>query len=108
MLWRASAGRALRPLDSDGPPRTGLGRPLLRALGISRRLHRTPAAGRSNVRRVARRNCAHAARSLPHLHVPGIVALVPWTGLSWDEARPELARTGEVFPQVRRSDWSCA
>src|SRR5580658_7984806 len=104
MLWRPSACGALRPLDSDGPPGTRLGRPLLSALGIPRRVHRTAAPGDTHLHRAAGGNRAHAARTLSHLHVSGVVALVPRSGLSRHEGGRELARAGEIFPQVRRAD----
>jgi len=34
VLRRAAAGGEIWPLDPDGPPRVGLGRPLLSALGL--------------------------------------------------------------------------
>src|SRR5580704_11652603 len=104
MLRRPSAGRALWPLDSDGTPPTRLVRPLLRPLGISRRLHRAPPARHSHLHRVTRRNRAHAPRPLPHLHLPGVLVVVLRPGLARHETGPELARTRKVFPPVRCGD----
>src|SRR5580700_5739271 len=108
MLRRASAGRALWALDSDGAARTGLGRPVLRTLGISGSVLWKIAAGDPDVHRAAGGNCAHAARALSPLYISGIVAVVPGSGLSGDEAGRELARAGEIFSQVRCRDWSRA
>src|SRR5271168_4217333 len=106
MLRRPSAGRALWPLDSDGPPRTRLGRRLFRAMGISSRFRGPPTAGDSNLYRAAGGNCAHAARPFPHLHVSWIVAVVPRAGLLRYEAGRELARIRKILPQMRRRDRS--
>src|SRR5208337_3856727 len=97
LLWRASAGRALRTLDPDGPPRTRLGGPILSALGIYGRVHCASAASDPHLHRVARRSRPHAARQIPHLHFLRIVALVFYAGLLRHEARRAL-------PQIRRRD----
>src|SRR5580658_2383876 len=104
MLWRPSAGGALRALDSDGPPRTRLGRPLLRPLGIPSCVYRAAAAGDSHVHRAARGCGAHAARTVSCLYVSGIMAVVLRTGILRHEARRKLARVREVLPQIRRRD----
>src|ERR1700693_3142530 len=101
MLRRTSAGRALWALDFDGPPRTRLVRPVLRALGISRSVHRSPSAGDPHLHRAARGDGAHAPRTFSYLHLSWIVAVVLGPGLSRDEAGRELARTREIFSQVR-------
>src|SRR6266567_1968504 len=101
MLWRASFSRALWALDSYGPPRTRLVRPLLRALGIFGGVHWTPPACDPHVHRAAGGYCTHAARTFSHLYVPGVMAVVPGSSLPWHEAGRELARIGEIFSQVR-------
>ena len=60
----------------------------------------TVAAGDPHLHRAAGRNCTHAARTLPHLHFSGIVAVVPRAGLAGHEAGRKLARAGQVFPPV--------
>src|ERR1700729_3593164 len=105
MLWRPSAGGALRALDSDGPPRTRLGRPLLRSLGIPGGIYRAAAAGDSHIHCAARGCGAHAARTVSSLYVSGIMAVVLRTGILRHEARRELARVGQVLPKIRRRDW---
>src|SRR5689334_13463844 len=100
MLRRTPSRRALRPLDSHGTPRTRLVRPLLRALGIPRRLLRTPAARDPYLHRAARRHRPHAPRTLPPVHLPRILALVPRPGLAWYEAGRKLASARQIFPQV--------
>src|SRR5579872_2977943 len=104
MLRRTSTSRALWPLDSDGTPRTRLGRSFLFALGIPGGFHRSFAARYSNVYRVARRRRPYAARTFPPLHVFGIVAVVPGTCLFRYETGPELANDGQVFSPLRRGN----
>src|SRR5580700_11304829 len=104
MLWRASAGGALRTLDSDGAARTRLGRSLLRALGIPGRVFREAAASNPHFYRAASRSSAHAARPVSPVYVLGIMAVVSGPCVSRHEARPELARTRQVSPQVRCGD----
>src|ERR1700689_5261286 len=108
MLRRGSAGGALWGLGFYGEARNRRGRPLFSALGIFGRVYWAIAAGDPNVHRAAGWDCAHAARAISHLYIFGIVAVVPGPGLSWDEARRELARTGKIFSQVRRGHWSRA
>src|SRR5579863_454501 len=108
MLRWTSAGGAVRQLDSHGATRTRLGRPILRALGIPGRILRASVASGSHVHRIAGRNRAHAARTLSHLYVSGIVAVVPGAGLSRNEAGRKLARVREILPQIRRGDWGGA
>src|SRR5580704_7146694 len=108
MLWRASAGGALRTLDSDGAARTRLGRSLLRALGIPGRVFREAAASNPHFYRAASRSSAHAARPVSPVYVSGIVAVVSGAGISRHEAGPELARVRKILSQVRRADWSAA
>src|SRR5580658_7982612 len=104
MLWRPPARGALRALDSDGPPRTRLGRPLLRPLGIPGCIHRAAAAGDSHVHCAARGCGPHAARTVSYLYISGIMAVVLRAGILWHEAGGELARVREVLPQIRRRD----
>src|SRR5580704_12296398 len=108
MLWRASAGGALRTLDSDGAARTRLGRSLLRPLGIPCSVFRSAAAGDSHFHRAAGGDCTHAARTVSPVYVSGIVAVVSGAGISRHEAGPELARVRKILSQVRRADWSAA
>src|ERR1700733_9578593 len=108
MLRRTSAGGTLRSLDSDGPARTRLGRPLFCPLGVSGGIYRPLAAGDSYIHRTAGGSCAHAARTVSYLYISGIVAVVPGAGLSRNEVGRELARTGEIFPQIRCGDYGGA
>src|ERR1700722_3874476 len=105
MLWRKTAGGALRPLDPDGPSRVGLGRPLLFALGISGSVHRAVAASDSHLHRAARGRGAHATRQISCVYVSGFVAVVLCPGLFRNEAGRKLARARKIFPQVRRGDY---
>src|SRR5450631_3030273 len=91
-------------MDSHGTPRTRLVRSFLRALGISCRLHWTPAPRCPHLHRTSRRNCPHAPRPLSPLHLPRVMALVPRPGLPRHEVRRELARSRQILPQVRRRD----
>ncbi len=99
-LRRPAAGRALRALDPDGPPRTGLGRPLLSALGTDGGFYRAPAARDSHIYCVAGRRRAHAARKIPYLYISGIVALVFGAGLVRNEAGRKLAVAGKYFHKM--------
>src|SRR5580704_13943328 len=89
-------------MDSHGTPRTRLGGPLLRSLGIPRRIHRAPVASDPYLHRVTGGNRPHAPRALPHLHFSRIMAVVPGSGVLWNEARRKLARARQILPSIRR------
>src|SRR5580704_1767546 len=103
MLRRTPSGRKVRPLDLNGPARTGLGRPFFRALGIPCGLHRKAAASNPHLHCPARRSSPHAPRTISSLHLSRFLAMVLRTGLARHEARRKLARAGQVFPPIRRS-----
>src|SRR5579872_6917026 len=106
MLRRPAAGRKVRPLDPHGQTRTRLSRPLLRPLGIPRRLHRQTAAGSPHLHRPPRRSRPHAPWPISSLHVPGLLAVVLRLSVFRHEARRKLAWPGQIFPSIRRSNWS--
>src|SRR5579883_520843 len=90
-------------MDSYRTTGNRLGRPLLFALGRGSGVYRTIVASDPHVHRAARGSGPNAAGQIPHLHVPGIVALVLRSGLPGHEAGGELAQPGKVLPPVRRS-----
>src|SRR5712671_5334249 len=102
MLRRSSIGRALWPLDSNGQARTRLGGPLLHPLGIPGRFFRSIASSDSHLHRPTGGSGPHAARKISPLHFSRIVALVFGAGVSRDESRRELARSGQILSQIRR------
>ena len=61
-------------------------------------------AGDPHLHRFAGGNRPHAARTLPHLHFSGILAVVFRPGLAGHEAGRKLARTGQVLPSARPGD----
>src|SRR5215469_8739562 len=104
-LRRATAGRALWPVDPDGAPGTRVGGPVLRALWRGSGVCREAAAGDPDVHCAAGGRVADAAGEVSRLHVSGIVAVVLCARVPGHEAGRELAVAREILPSVRCGDW---